>query len=192
MNGPSIAEPRVRHWTRDEYHHMGKLGWFRDQRVELIEGQIVQMTPQKSVHAVGIGKVDDALRPVFGSGYWIRIQLPLIAGPRSEPEPDVAVVPGRPGDYREHPTSALLNVEVSDTTLGHDRGKAFLYASMDVLECWIVNLVEAQLEVHRDPGPDPAARHGAGYREHRVLRGSEDIAPMAAATAHIRVDQLLS
>ena len=124
-------KPRTRKWTRAEYYRMADLGMFRDQRVELIEGTIVQMPPQKNFHVIGIGLVEQRPRAAFGPRYWVRIQAPLHLGPRSAPEPDVAVVPGGSRDYTRtgHPTTALLIVEVSETTLAYDRGrKASLYA----------------------------------------------------------------
>ena len=179
------AEPHVRRWTRTQYYHMADLGWFTGARVELIDGHVMDMTPQKSAHAVGIGKCDDALRAVFGAGFWIRIQLPLAVDPSSEPEPDLAVVPGRPGDYEAHPTTAVLVVEVSDTSIDHDRHKAGLYARAGACDYWIINLPDRQLEVFRNPVPDEQAPFGYHYSEHQVLRPPATIAPLAAPRAQI-------
>src|SRR5439155_20878402 len=114
----SIAEPTIRRWSREEYYQMGELGMFQDQRVELIDGEIIQMAPQKDVHAVAIGVVRTALAGAFVANVWIREQLPLEIGPRSEPEPDLSVCSVTRRSYlgTGHPKTALLVVEVSGTT----------------------------------------------------------------------------
>ena len=110
-----LAQPRTVRWTRDEYYKMVETGLFNGRRVELIRGDIFEMTPQESLHATGVSLVDYALRPLFDEGFVIRIQLPLSLGRDSDPEPDVAVVTGTPRDYVEaHPMSADLVVEVAD------------------------------------------------------------------------------
>src|SRR5262245_27044206 len=141
-----LAEPRTRRWTRDEYYQMADLCWFQDQRVELIDEEIIERSPQRNQHSVALLLVEEALRAAFGNGFWIRTQLPLHLASESEPEPDVAVVPGRAREYHEHPTTALLVVEVSDATLGFDsKRKASLYASAHIADYWIVNLADERL-----------------------------------------------
>src|SRR6266853_670905 len=140
------AEPKTRRWSRAEYTMMAELGLFDGQRVELVDGEIMQMPPQKNWHFVTIKLVEEALESAFGPGYWVRTQGPINLGATSEPEPDIAVVAGKPRDYRAHPNAALLVVEVSDTTLAYDRGrKASLYASASIADYWIVNLIDRQL-----------------------------------------------
>src|SRR5262245_12061463 len=116
--------PRRRRWTRKEFYRLLDLGFFYDQRVELIGGEIIVMPSQKNFHALGIGLTEDALVAAFGSGFWVRVQASLDLSPSSVPDPDLAVVPGskrsRKGD-KDNPTTALLIVEVSDTTLRLDR-----------------------------------------------------------------------
>ncbi|MGC8643992.1 MAG: Uma2 family endonuclease [Isosphaeraceae bacterium] len=109
------------------------------------------------------------LRTSGWSGVWVRMQLPIDFGTYSAPEPDVSVVVGASGDYRDaHPTFALLLVEVNGSTLVYDRGlKASLYAMRGIGDYWIVNLEEGQLEVRRDPRPDPATPFGYGYCQPR-------------------------
>ncbi len=181
----SSAEPHVRRWTRAQYYHMADLGWFTGARVELIDGQVMDMTPQKNAHAVGIGKCDDALRAVFGVEFWIRMHLPLAVDASSEPELDLVVVPGRPRDYEAHPTTALLVAEISDTTVAHDRHKAGLYARAGVGDYWIINVADRQLEVFRNPQPDEWAPFGHQYSEQQVLRAPASIAPLVAPEALI-------
>src|SRR4051812_37857646 len=103
--------------TREEYIRLSDEGYFQDRRVELIDGEIVEMAPQKNLHAQGVSLVVNALLQAFGPNYWVRIEATLDLSPVSLPEPDVAVVAG---PIRSHPpgaipTSALLVVEVSET-----------------------------------------------------------------------------
>jgi len=188
------AEPTVRRWTREEYYRMGEMGLFDGQRVELIDGEIIQMAPQKDVHAAVIGLAHTAIERAFDGGWWVRMQLPLELPNDSEPEPDVSVVRGSPRDYigTGHPHEPLLVVEVSDTTLLFDqRVKAALYASANLQEYWIVNLVADHVEVHRDPVPDASAWRKSSYKTVRISRRGQDIAPLSAPQARVRVDDLL-
>ena len=189
MPPPAIQTKR---WTRQEYERMAALGLFSpDERVQLIEGEIVTMTPQNSPHAAAIGKTQRSLDRVFGASIWVRVQMPLIIDPDSEPEPDLAVVQGIPDDYSDHhPGSALLVVEVSDTTLPLDRDrKRTLYARAGILEYWIVNLAERCLEVYREPVNQPG--QPASYRSFQKVRPSDRVSPLAATSALIAVADLL-
>jgi Uma2 family endonuclease len=114
---------QIKRWTRQEYDRMAEAGLFGpDERVALLEGEIVTVTPQQNPHSTGIGSIDKALRQAFGPSYWIRIQLPLIVDPDSEPEPELAVVHGSPRDYvHEHPRTAVVVIEGADSTLAKDR-----------------------------------------------------------------------
>ena len=184
----------VRRWTRAEYERMIEAGVFHpEERAELIGGEIVTMTPQGSAHATAVSLTQDALRAAFGLGHNVRAQLPLALDPDSEPEPDVAVVPGSPRDYRQaHPTTALLVVEVSDTTLSVDRArKGSLYARSGIAEYWIVNLVDAVLEVYREPGPARETHYGWAYQAVQRLRASGSVTPLAAPAARVAVSDLL-
>jgi Uma2 family endonuclease len=102
------AGVQPRRWTREEYHRLAELGILGpEERVELIDGEIVVMPPQSSPHYTAIRAAEEALRASFGPGYDVRVQGPLALEERSEPEPDVAVVPGTfRDDEREHPASA--------------------------------------------------------------------------------------
>ncbi len=123
----------------------------------------------------------------------IRPQLPLSLASRSEPEPDIAVVAGTADDYRYgHPNSALLVVEVSDSTLAYDRtGKAGLYAAAGIPEYWISNLPDHQLEVHRHPQPDPAQPHGHRYSTREILNSQQAIASLFAPHILLQIAELL-
>ncbi len=190
----AVLETLRRRFTRDEYLKMAQAGVFQPwERVQLIAGEVVALTPQGSEHATTIMKVEVVLRPAFGPGYLIRLQFPLDLGPFSHPEPDVAVVAGSLEEYlRAHPTSALLVVEVSDTTLPLDRGaKAVVYAETRIPEYWIVNLVDRVLEVHRDPAPMPDRPGGHGYRTVFTLGPAQHLSPLAVPGATIAAQDLL-
>lgn len=154
-------------------------------RVELIEGIVYDMAPQNSHHSTGVSLAAEALRVAFLDSY-IRVQMPLGLGEDSEPEPDVAVVPGAPRDYaHDHPSTALLVVEVADWSLLHDqRLKLPLYAGHGIPECWILNLRERVLEVYQNPVDGT-------YETRRVLLAGNVISPVARPTASIAVNDLL-
>jgi Uma2 family endonuclease len=152
----SVLDFELRRISVEEYHKMIEAGIFdEDERLELLEGVIVPMSPQSPDHADLVQWLTNRLVRLIGDGYDVRPQLPLVASPTSEPEPDLAVVPA--GRTRErHPTGALLVIEVARESLRKDRLlKASLYARAGIPEYWIVNPAEDRVEVYRDP--DPAA-----------------------------------
>lgn len=183
---------RPRRWTRAEYYRLGEAGFFEDERVELLDGEIWTLPPQKTPHFSAIRLTADILEDVFGDGVELRQQAPMTLNDGTEPEPDVLVVPGSARDYEDHhptPPEVLLLVEVSDSTLAKDRGKkAADYARASIADYWIVNLISRQLEVHRDPGPLP---NGHGYKLRRVLLEGEAIAPLLAPDRPVSVSDLL-
>jgi Uma2 family endonuclease len=189
---PPRSEPRLRRWTRKEYYRLADMGFFNGQRVELIHGRIIKVPAMKNPHVAAVSLTGDVLRAAFGPGYWVRTQAPLRLAPLSEPEPDVAVVPGGPRDYTDHPTTALLVVEVSDTTLHFDRRvKSPLYARAGIADYWILNLVQRQLEVFRDPRPDPAQPGRVDYHKLSTLTPADAVATLAVPNATIPVADLL-
>ncbi|ACY49036.1 Uma2 family endonuclease [Rhodothermus marinus] len=176
-------------WTREAFEKLAEVGLVApDARLELIDGEILQkMSPQSSQHATAVLLVAEALRSIFTPPvYTIRVQLPLALGPYSEPEPDVAVVEGAPRQYRdEHPSSAVLVVEVADASLQFDRTrKAALYARAGIPEYWIVNLLDGVLEVYRRPENDT-------YQQRMVLRTQDHVRPLARPEVEIAVAELL-
>lgn len=167
----SIAAIRPRHWTREEYERLVTSGVFHEnERLELIEGEILEMTPQNPRHAATVALVHRALGELLLEGYSLRGQLPLALGEDSEPEPDLAVVEGGARDYlREHPRTAALLVEVADSSLPFDRArKVPLYARNGILELWIVNVSEGRLEVYRTP-------RGEAFQDREVLTAGEHV-----------------
>jgi Uma2 family endonuclease len=147
----SLAPERIRPIRRVEYDRMVEMGLFVDERVELLAGVLVEMSPQGTRHAEAVRRLSELFMVELKGRARISIQLPLALGDVSEPEPDLAVVPV--GDYsRAHPSAALLVVEVADSSVTKDRRiKAPLYAALGVPEYWIVNLDGDVVEVLRDP-----------------------------------------
>ncbi len=107
--------PLHRHWTRKEYDHLVELGILHeDEPIELIGGQMVVAEPKGTPHSTSVGLTAEALRAAFGRGWVVRVQDAIALDDESEPEPDVAVVPGQWRDYRaEHPSRPVLIVEVA-------------------------------------------------------------------------------
>jgi len=187
------ALPPQRSWTREEYGRLTELGFFTGERVELIEGRIVTMAPMTSPHATAIGLAADALTPAVGPGSSARVRMPLAAGDRSEPEPDLAIVAGLRRAYATaHPTTAALVVEVADSSVEYDRDvKGSRYARANVAGYWIVNRPERQIEIYRRPAPDPDACAAWRYAERRIARPGETVSPLAALAVVVAVDDLL-
>ena len=147
LDPAQIAPDTTRPLKRAEYERLVDLGFFEDERVELLYGTVVQMSPHGPQHDAVIQRLTRLLVVGVGDRGSVRIQSAFAASDGSEPEPDVAVVP--PGDYDDaHPTEAWLIVEVAETSLPKDRGlKAKLYAESGVDEYWVVNLVDGIVEV---------------------------------------------
>ena len=153
LGGMATSSVRTKHWSRVEYERLVALGAFRyGERLELVGGALLVREPQGSPHATAVGLAEDALRAVFGGGWTVRAHSPVALDEDSEPEPDIAVVPGNRRAHRQaHPSHPVLIVEVADSSLAFDRGeKAGLYARAAISDYWIVNLVEQTLEVYRD------------------------------------------
>jgi Uma2 family endonuclease len=159
-----------------------------DDRVELLEGVIVAMAPHGVAHAAGVSRADYALKRAVGDRGVVRVQLSLVQGEHSVPEPDVTVLPGRLEDYdRDHPRTALLIVEVAESSLKEDRlTKAGIYAAQGIPDYWIVNLLADQVEVYRDPVP--AERRFASAT---VYQRGERIDLLSLPLASVAVDDLL-
>ncbi len=139
---------------RAEYDALVDLGHLVGEPIELIDGQLVWMSPEGSSHARTIMRIGRALTLAIGERAWVRTGAPFAASEVSEPEPDVAVVPD--GDYyREHPSTALLLIEVSFSSIQKDRMvKQRIYAAAGVPEYWIVDLTSNTVIVMREPRAD--------------------------------------
>jgi Uma2 family endonuclease len=183
----------LRRWKRIEYDRLVDLGVFENEPLELIGGQLIVAEPKGTYHSAAVSSAEYALRAGLPSGWIVRTQQPVSLDDESEPEPDLAVVPGRPGDYRHaHPARPALAVEVSDSSLHFDRHqKGSLYARAGIEDYWIVNLVDRVLEIYRDPIPDPSAIYGWRYRSVITLVPPAVAVPLAFASSRIAVADLL-
>lgn len=150
------APARAR-FTRSDYGRMADAGVFEGRRVELLDGEVMVMTPQGSAHASAVARIMRVLAMALGDRAALRPQLPLGLDDHSEPEPDVVVCSPDLRDYADrHPEAAdvWLVVEVSDASLAYDRGpKTTVYAKAGIPTFWIINIPERCLEVHQDPEP---------------------------------------
>jgi Uma2 family endonuclease len=179
-----LGPERIRPLQRAEFEAMVAQGMFQDERIELLEGVIVEMSPRNPRPAAVVQRLTKVLVGLAGDQAIVRVQLPLAAASDSLPEPDLAVVPL--GSYDDaHPTSALLVVEVAEASLRKDRRiKADLYARAGVPEYWVVNVVDRVIEVHSDPG-------GASYAHLITARPGETIPVAAFAGAAVPVTAIL-
>ena len=184
---------RTRRWRREEYERLVELGMFVGERLELLDGLLVVREPQGSSHAAMVMQVGEVLTRAFGAGWHARLHAPLALSDDSEPEPDVAIVPGAARDYVDaHPGTAALIVEVADSSLRLDRRfKAELYARARVPEYWIVNLPDRAIEVYRDPEPVADGAVDARYRSVLVVRPPSTLTALAAPGTRIAAADLL-
>ncbi|MGH9947818.1 MAG: Uma2 family endonuclease [Pyrinomonadaceae bacterium] len=186
-----VVNPKPFRLNVKQYYQMDDLGFFRGRRVELIEGEIVQMSPMKSPHMVAIQLINEALRTVFGRGFVVLSQMPIRLSKTNEPEPDVTVVKGKIRDFVESlPNHAELVIEVSESTLRFDRGeKAGLYARYGIQDYWILNLKGRCLEVHRHPVKSSDGK--AYYSEILTVNAGDSITPLIKPKSKIKVSDIL-
>jgi Uma2 family endonuclease len=182
------ARERLRPISVDEYHRMIEAGILdEDEKVQLIDGMLVAMTPLGQPHAFAIMRLTRLLARALSDDFEVLPQLPLTLGDDSEPEPDLAVVRAQDvASTTRHPRTALLVIEVSGDSLRFDRRtKAALYARTGIPEYWIVNLEDATIEVRSNPD----AATGA-YRETRVVPGGETLTATAVPGVSVDVASL--
>ena len=185
---PETSTPvELMRWTRGLFEAAIASGAFdENSRIELLDGYILAMPVQSPSHYIAIHKAATLLTALFQSDFHVRNQAPFGLDDVSAPEPDLAVIRGDVEDYAtEHPTRAVLLVEISDATLAKDRGRKLrAYARNGVPEYWIVNLQETQIEVYRDP-------QGETYGSCLVFNTGQSIATLARPDAPIAVADLL-
>jgi len=149
FNSPLPPALPLRRFSVAQYHQLGELGVLTpDDRVELLEGWIVEKMNQRPIHGYVVGLLSEWFQSRIRPGFIVRSQLPITTQ-RSEPEPDIAIVQGNHSDFRnQHPAGAdcRLVVEVADTSLPRDRAKAVIYSAAGVSEYWIVNITEQCIE----------------------------------------------
>lgn len=182
---PAAANPPRRRFTRVEYRKLVEAGVIKeDEPVELIFGEIVAMSPQGGHHRESISRIHKALIVMLRDRAKVYGHSPIAATEDSEPEPDVYVA--RLGEYWDDtPSHALLVVEVSNTSFTYDRNtKALLYGVSDVLEYWVVDLVNALVEVRRD-------RDAGEWRTITTFRRGQKIPLLAFPDVEIDVSEIL-
>lgn len=181
--------PLARHrFTVDQYHRMGEAGVFpEDERVELLDGEIVEMTPIGDRHVACVIRLTDLLARGAADNAVISVQNPVVLKSRSEPQPDVAVLRRRAdlsGAWRPGQADTLLIIEVADTSVEGDRDKLRLYAGAGIPEVWLVNLPEDSIEVYRDPTAD-------GYTTPRAVRRGQTVTPLRLPGITLLADDIL-
>jgi Uma2 family endonuclease len=166
-----------RRFTRAEYYRMAEVGILREHdRVELIRGEIVEMSPIGRRHKAFVINLSQLLTVRLAGRALVAAQSGVVLADDTEPEPDIVVLRRRDVPYKEreaHADDVLLLIEVADSSLAYDRStKLQLYAQAGIAEYWVVDCTAEVVEVYRGPGPD-------GYREVSRLRGVTALGPLA-------------
>lgn len=189
----ATAEPSRKRWTQEEFYRLCDAGFFDGQRVELVDGEFIVMSPAGATHDGVVHLVAKILEKRFGESFICRIQVGLEFAADTEPQPDVLVAAGTVYDYlTRKPTTAVLVVEVSDTSLRYDCGeKMELYAQHGIPEYWVLDLKGRRLIVHRDPGPDASRARGFAYTSVMILDEKQSISPLGAPAGMVAVAELL-
>ena len=183
------ADLQRRLFTADEYHRMADAGVLReDDRVELIDGEIVEKTPIGSPHAACVDRLNGLLQRLVDVRGIVRVQGPIRLDDYSEPQPDLSILKPR-GDFyaSAHPTprDILLVVEVADSSLRYDRAiKVPLYARAGIAETWLVDLVSERVEIFAHPSP-------LGYQQPRLAGRGERLTPRVLPAIGLLVDDIL-
>lgn len=174
----------IRPLRRVEYDQLIALGAFEDEKIELLDGELVAMSAIGTNHSAVVQKLNELLVLALHGRAWVRCQCPFAASEISEPEPDFLVA-AREDYLDDHPSQAYLVVEVAESSLAKDRGRKLrLYATCQAPEYWVVNLVERCIEVYRDPDG------GAYARVERYERG-QSIQLLAFSDVSIAVSDVL-
>ncbi len=188
-------EFHLRRFSLDEFQHLVELGFFdEDERIELLDGLVVEMSPINPRHAVCVDKLGGLINHLLYQKAWIRVQAPItLEGSASQPQPDLTVALLQPEAYEERHVNAqevLLLIEVSDSSLHTDQmDKLALYAIAGISEYWIVNLVDNQVEVYQEPYLSIAGE--GNYKIKRTYSRDEVIAPQAFSDCKIALNDIL-
>lgn len=183
-----MAQTKLRLWNVEDYHQMVAAGILTSgDRVELLEGQIIEMSPQLPPHASTTQRAAHYLDRLLEDVAYVRMQLPITLKPNSEPEPDIAVVRIDPKEYCDrHPSldDIFLIIEVADSTLLSDRRqKALTYAKAGIQDYWILDVNTDQIYQFREPG-------ATGYKQESILTKESPLIPLAFPTIPIAPDRL--
>lgn len=182
-----MTTTKNRLWTVEEYHRMIEAGILTpDDKVELLEGRIIEVSPQRPPHAATTQRIDRYLQNLLRGQADIRVQLPITL-PTSEPEPDIAVVRIDPDGYGyRHPSASdiLLLIEVAYSTLKIDREeKAPIYARANIADYWILDITERRPHIFRQPSNE-------GYQSETILNQNAVLAPLAFPSIEIPFSEL--
>jgi len=180
----------IRRFTTEEFHRMGEAGIFsEDDRVELLDGEIVETSPIGSRHAACVARLTRWLSQQIGNSAIVWVQNPVRLDVRSEPQPDVVLLRSRPDFYAEShpgPEDVLLLIEVADTSGETDRQiKLPLYAKAGIGEVWIIDLLNRKVEICRQPT-------GTHYQSIQMFTETERIAPQVIPVTEILISEILS
>jgi Uma2 family endonuclease len=176
-------------FTVAEYHRLAELGILHeDDRVELLDGKVVVMTPIGPRHAGCVDRLTRLFSLRASDLAAVRVQSPVVLGERAEPEPDVSLLRlpiERYASAHPRPVDVMLIIEVADTSLDYDRDvKLPLYASAGIPEVWLVDLEGERITLHRAPGPD-------GYRDVTTASRGHSITPRLLPDGTLAVDEIL-
>lgn len=182
-------EVKRRRFTVADLLRLAEIGFLADdERIELIEGEIVEMSPISEGHASTVMRLVWLFSRVFGQRALLNVQNPIQLDEVTLPQPNVALLRPRDDFYSQRhpgPADILLLIEISDTTLAYDRRvKTALYNAAGVIEYWIINLPDHVIEVYREPRPD-------GYRTMTRYAPGETLSPLAFADVALNVDEIL-
>ncbi|HXH23254.1 MAG TPA: Uma2 family endonuclease [Dehalococcoidia bacterium] len=184
-----VAHAATYKFTVDEYNRLAEIGFFRDARVELIEGDIVNMAPIGSRHYNTVNRLTTLFSPLAAARRAIlHVQNPVVISPRSKPQPDVTLLKFREDFYRDRepgPEDVILLVEVADSSSSYEQlTKMPLYARAGVPECWLVDIPHSEIHVFTAPSPD-------GYKSVATFAGADAIAPAAFPEIRARVEEII-
>ena len=176
-------------FTVDGYHRLAELGVLcEDDHVELLDGQVVPMTPVGSRHAGCVKYLNGIFSRLGPDVTIVGAQDPVVIGPHSEPQPDIALLRPRADSYRSThpiPRDVLLLIEVADSSAEYDREvKIPLYAQANIVEVWLVDLGADAIEVYRDPAPE-------GYASVRTVTRGDRVIPLMLPDAPLPVSDIL-
>jgi Uma2 family endonuclease len=189
VSKPMLTEVTKKLFTVDEFYRMADAGIFtEDDRVELIDGEIIQMSAIGCRHAACVDRANRFLTEAFGRKAIVSVQNPLRLTTYTEPMPDLVILKPRRDFYSsrpKNPKDVLLVVEVADTTLRYDRDvKVPRYAAAGIREVWIEDLQSNLLLVYRDP-------IGKKFKTELHLRRGESVSPLAFPKVFIKLEDLL-
>lgn len=180
-------------WTVRDYFRLSEAGYFGDRRVELIDGEIIEMAAQATPHRVSITKVASLLLQAFPPpSQWVVVQGTLVLSKRSAPDPDFHVFDAPVGTSDDKLPLPFVVIEISDTTYRKDSGpKLRAYAARGVRDYWIVNIPQQRLEVYRGPENTIGKKSGWRYAHTEFLSRGKQVSPLARPDLSFAVDAFL-